>query len=221
MSVFRRTPAAQSPGFFQEIASQDNLYLRWHTGPLASVADDMSRGLYDVSAHGISNVNAAAPHNTLPSEPYLHVQRGFTVLQNSAFATLPHLPGGSRVAVMENSTALQDIQKNYPEDTFDLKMITQLEGSPRKMLRAGDIDAIAEGYTGFWFNPADAKDLTMIDAHPLIADQPDAEALVFWVRNGLPALREKINERLKRVGGNIFKYYQENGTCDTHYVFPE
>ena len=208
------------PIFFSDIAEANNLQLRWYTGPLADVSDDMERQLYDISAHGVSNINTAAPQGALASSPYLYVTRGFTVLQDSPFASIKSLPPGARVAVMENSTALQDININYPPNMFDLTIISQLSGKPRELLRAGDVDAIAEGYTGFWFNPEDAKDLIMINTHPLYQDRPDEEALVFWVQNNRQDLLSLINSSLKGKG-NIYRYYQEKGACQTNYAFPK
>ncbi|CAA0099539.1 Uncharacterised protein [BD1-7 clade bacterium] len=206
--------------FFLDIGKKENLQVRWYPGPLDKAAAELEQRVFDVSAHGISNINAAAPTLALASEPYLSVKRGFTVLQEGEFASLKSLPAGAKVGVMDNSTALQDIKLNYPSGYFDLTIIPMLEGSPRAMLRAGKIDAIAEGYTGFWFNPDDAKDLVMIDVHPLYENDPDAEGLVFWVQQEDTALLNMINEHLEDVNTNIYFYYQTNKACDTHYAFP-
>ncbi|CAA0098817.1 Uncharacterised protein [BD1-7 clade bacterium] len=206
--------------FFLDIGKKENLQVRWYPGPLDKAAGQLEQRVFDVSAHGISNINSAAPTAALASKPYLSVKRGFTVLQKGEFAGLKSLPEGAKVGVMDNSTALQDIKRNYPADYFDLTIIPMLEGSPRAMLRAGKIDAIAEGYTGFWFNPDDAKDLVMIDVHPLYDDDPDAEGLVFWVQEEDTALLNMINAYLDDVNTNIYFYYQNNKACDTDYAFP-
>ena len=217
----QENPSCAVTNLFMDIANKEGLKIRWVTGKLEQAAADMENQLFDVSAHGISNINSAAPHFALASKPYLKVTRGFTVLKNSTLAKSNSLPQGARVGVMENSTALQDIEKNYPAQWFNLTIIDKLEGTARGMLRAGTINAIAEGYTGFWFNPDDAKDLTMIDIHPLDKDRPDSEGLVFWVQQDEGVLLNKINGYMNKLEINIYKHYQQNEVCDTDYVFPE
>ena len=205
--------------FFESIAKQENLKISWYiNNKFDNLVRDMEQQKFDVSADGISNINKLVSFNALASEPYLKVFRGFTVLKNSQFASLKKLPEGAKVAVMNHSSALEDIQKNYPPHFFRLKIVNRIDNAARRMLRSGEVDAISEGATGFWFNPNDAKDLVMIDVHPLDKNNPDAESLVFWVQPGNLELLDKINAQLKKQG-NIYQYYQRNGMCNTSYVF--
>ncbi len=205
--------------FFLQLAEENDLTLRLVITPLSEVSKRMVEGEFDVSAHGISNTNQSAPvHIASASKPYLKVMRGFTVLKTSEFASKEILPDGAKVAVMENSTAHQDLEKKYP-DKFELISIPQLEGSPRRELKSGVIDAIAEGYTGFWFNPDDKKDFTMIDIHALDEDNPSGEALVFWVLKEGEELLTAINSQLHSMDENPYKYFQEEGQCNTRYDF--
>lgn len=212
--------------FFTDIAKKEDLQLRLIPSPLQTASEKIYHNEIDVSAHGISNTNTQArPDYAVASAPYLDVQRGFTVLKNSPFAKMTKLPKGSKVAVMDESTALQDIKHKYKDD-FKLTIVSKLEGKARELLRQHKVDAIAEGYTGFWFNPDDAKDLTMIDVHSLDENDPNAEGLAFWVQVDEPELLDIINREVTTIKSshykleNIYRFYQDNGTCDTHYAFP-
>nr|WP_239480656.1 transporter substrate-binding domain-containing protein [Parashewanella hymeniacidonis] len=136
--------------FFIDIAKKEDLQLRLIPSPLQTASDKINHYEIDVSAHGISNINTQAkPDYATASEPYLDVQRGFTVLKDSPFATLKKLPKGSKVAVMDEGTALQDLNHQYKGD-LKLTIVSKLEGKARELLRQHKVDAIAEGYTSFW-----------------------------------------------------------------------
>ena len=212
--------ACAHQAFFGDLSRQHQYRVEVKISPFKDVAEEFNAGNIDVSVHGMSNINVYTPlDKAVPSKPYLEVKRGFTVKIDSSFATSGKLPRGSKVAVMERSTAYDDLVKHYP-DRFQLVLVKKLESTTRELLDTGKVDAVAEGYTGFWFNPDDAKRYKMIDVHPLDPEHPDKESLVYWVSKKKSRLLENINQLLAKVE-NPYRYYQENGTCHTRFNFPD
>ncbi|MBM7074272.1 hypothetical protein JQC92_19960 [Shewanella sp. 202IG2-18] len=66
----------------------------------------------------------------------------------------------------------------------------------------------------------------MIDVHSLNESDTNAEGLAYWVQDEEPDLLGVINQGIRIIKRshdqfeNIYRFYQDNGTCGTHYVFP-
>ncbi|MCL6270119.1 transporter substrate-binding domain-containing protein [Sansalvadorimonas sp. 2012CJ34-2] len=205
VGVSKGGPSQEVREVFCRLATKIKCEIKYIESDFGCFSTQLKEREIDISAHGVSKINENAPlESCVASDSYLAVQRGFCVKSDSQYAKAGKLDEDAKIAVVEATTANQDLERNYQLFLKNRHFVRSISEG-RKLLDEGTVDAVAEGYLGFRHNPEDDINLPMIDVHPMDSAKPDAEYLVFWVhkdkQNIIPALNSIIGE----FDGNIFK----------------
>jgi ABC-type amino acid transport substrate-binding protein len=178
--------------FLKGFAEEQHLKLISERYPFDGLWSRPGRNECDIAAAGISVLASRASEGVVWSEPYFNVQR--TLLIRGADAgTLKAISdfGGRKIGFVGNSMAEGDVRTRAPDTTILLKYTSALVGL--EDLKAGRIDAFADGSVTSSYFAAANPGLAIIDAHALIP----LETLAFPVR-AASGLLDRLNAYIER-----------------------